>query len=107
VFHKFAREAVFKILDIHLKSLAERLRKQGLLLEVSDAVRSWLSENGFDPLYGARPLRRLLEQEVENRIAQEIIRVGRDNDGKNVNGRLLRVELEQGARQQLVVNILS
>jgi ATP-dependent Clp protease ATP-binding subunit ClpA len=82
-----------------------RLEKQGLSLEVSSSARDWLCEHGFDPLYGARPLRRLLEQEVENRVAQEIIRVGRDKEGKKVNGKLLQVGLEQGARSQMMVKI--
>jgi len=106
VFQKFSRASIQMILDAQLKSLAVRLEKQGLALEVSNGARDWLCEHGFDPMYGARPLRRLLEQEVENRVAQEIIRVGRDRDGKRVNGRLLQVELEQGARSQLAVRIV-
>jgi ATP-dependent Clp protease ATP-binding subunit ClpC len=105
VFQKFSRDSIHRILDIHLKSLAVRLEKQGLSLEVSNSARDWFCEHGFDPLYGARPLRRLLEQEVENRVAQEIIRVGRDKEGKKVNGKLLQVGLEQGARSQMMVKI--
>lgn len=105
VFRKLARDSVASILDLHLQDLSSRLRKQGLELHVSEPAKSWLGENGFDTLYGARPLRRLLEQEVENRIAQEIVRVGRDPTGKKVNGRKLNVSAGESAPLGLAVKI--
>ncbi len=105
VFRKLTRDSVASILELHLQDLASRLTKQGLELHVSDAAKVWLGENGFDTLFGARPLRRLLEQEVENKIAQEIVRVGRDNAGQKVNGRMLSVSLGQSESVGLVVEI--
>ncbi|MEY3903993.1 MAG: chaperone endopeptidase Clp ATP-binding chain B,ClpB [Pseudomonadota bacterium] len=91
VFRKLDRSSVDRILDLHLSDLAERLRRQGLEVSISAEAKSWLAENGFDPLYGARPLRRLMEQELENKIAQDIIRVGRNKESGRVNGTHLSI----------------
>ncbi|MFZ9519816.1 MAG: ATP-dependent Clp protease ATP-binding subunit [Silvanigrellaceae bacterium] len=105
VFRKLDKPAVEQILDIHLADLARRLDKQGLLLEVDAQARQWLAENGFDPLYGARPLRRLIEHELENRIAQDIVRTGRNKQTGQVNGRNLRVGVGGTGRDHLSVII--
>ncbi|NBO39225.1 ATP-dependent Clp protease ATP-binding subunit [bacterium] len=105
VFHKLSKESIARILDLHLADLAGRLSKQGLQMVVTQSAKDWLSEHGFDPLYGARPLRRLLEHELENRIAQEIIRVGRTQDGLAVNGAILNVTVSSGAYVHLQVGI--
>ena len=67
----------------------------GLNLSISDDAKKWLKEHGFDPVYGARPLRRLMEQTVENNIAHEIIRVGKDKLTGLVMGKTLNVNLAQ------------
>jgi ATP-dependent Clp protease ATP-binding subunit ClpC len=105
VFRKLDRNSVEKILDIHLGDLAKRLVKQGLKLEVAQDARRWLAENGFDPLYGARPLRRLIEHELENKIAQEIVRTGRNKETGLVNGRDLQVATSSAELGRLSVRI--
>lgn len=107
VFHKLGKAAVAEILDLHLKDLNTRLAKQGLILNVEERAKIWLQENGFDSQYGARPLRRLIEQEIENKIAQEIVRVGRTKDGKKVNGSRLEVSLNDRSPQRMDVKILN
>lgn len=104
VFRKLDKNAVDQILELHLADLAERLRKQGLALDISGSAKAWLAENGFDPLYGARPLRRLIEHHLENKIAQDIVRVGRNKDSGLVNGTRLLVTT-QGGDAPLMVNI--
>ena len=105
VFHKLSKDSVAQILALQLQDLASRLSKQGLAFKMSEPAREWLMENGFDSQYGARPLRRLIEQELENRIAQEIVRVGRDTEGKKVNGSVLEVVMEGRDAEHLRVKI--
>lgn len=97
VFRKLDKDSTGRILNLHVADLAERLGRQGLKLEVSPEACTWLAENGFDPLYGARPLRRLIEQEIENRIAQDIVRVGRNKNTGKVNGERLLVTYSAGS----------
>jgi ATP-dependent Clp protease ATP-binding subunit ClpC len=105
VFRKLDRSSIEQILSIHLSDLAERLKRQGLTLEVSEAARVWLADHGFDPLYGARPLRRLMEQQIENQIAQEIVRVGRDKETGLVRGGRLKVSADERHYEKLSVVI--
>ena len=95
VFQKLGPAEVSKIFENHLNSLRQRLMNMGLNLSISDDAKKWLKEHGFDPVYGARPLRRLMEQTVENNIAHEIIRVGKDKLTGLVMGKTLNVNLAQ------------
>lgn len=78
VFHKLSKEDMRQIFNLQLERLEQRLLKQNLKLNTTNEAKDWLMEKGFDPVYGARPLRRVLETEVENKIAQEIVRLGVD-----------------------------
>lgn len=55
------------------KTLSQRLADQEILLEVSEEAQTWIAENAYDPIYGARPLKRFLTKEVETPLAKEII----------------------------------
>ncbi|MEY4065928.1 MAG: chaperone endopeptidase Clp ATP-binding chain B,ClpB [Pseudomonadota bacterium] len=105
VFRKLSKDSVERILQLHLNDLASRLQKQGLVLEVTDSAKTWLADNGFDPVYGARPLRRLLEQEVENKIAQEIVRWRGEKGLQAPSGQRLEVALVGAGVTQLTVKI--
>jgi ATP-dependent Clp protease ATP-binding subunit ClpB len=59
--------------DIQLKYLHDRLAERDMTIHLSDAARDKLAEAGFDPVYGARPLKRAIQQQVENPLAQEIL----------------------------------
>ena len=74
VFHPLGREHIRKIVDIQLGYLHERLAERDIRIRLSDAARDKLAEAGFDPVYGARPLKRAIQQQVENPLAQEILR---------------------------------
>ena len=80
-----------KIFDLHMKKLIVKLEKQGLKMHLSEDAKNYLVERGFDPLYGARPLRRMIENNLENKIAQEIIKKGKNKDSGLVNGKELNV----------------
>jgi ATP-dependent Clp protease ATP-binding subunit ClpB len=73
VFHPLSKEHIRRIVDIQLKYLHDRLAERDMTIHLSDAARDKLAEAGFDPVYGARPLKRAIQQQVENPLAQEIL----------------------------------
>ncbi|MEJ2523577.1 MAG: ATP-dependent chaperone ClpB [Gammaproteobacteria bacterium] len=74
VFHALGREQIRKIVDIQLGYLRKRLAERDMTLELTEAARDRLGEAGFDPVYGARPLKRAIQQQVENPLAQRILK---------------------------------
>ena len=80
VFHPLSREHIRKIVDIQLGYLHARLAEREIQIRLSDDARDKLAEAGFDPVYGARPLKRAIQQQVENPLAQEILK-GRFSPG--------------------------
>ncbi len=80
VFHPLGREHIRKIVDIQLSYLQERLAERDIRIHLSDAARDKLADAGFDPVYGARPLKRAIQQQVENPLAQKILQ-GKFNPG--------------------------
>ena len=74
VFHPLGRADIRKIVDIQLEYLHDRLAERDMTILLSDAARDRLAEAGFDPVYGARPLKRAIQQQVENPLAQEILK---------------------------------
>lgn len=73
VFHPLGREQITAIAKIQLRSLRERLAEKGYNLELSLAALDKIAEAGFDPVYGARPLKRAIQTEIENPLAQKIL----------------------------------
>ena len=73
VFHPLGREHIRKIVDIQLSYLRDRLTERDIRIRLSDDARDKLAAAGFDPVYGARPLKRAIQQQVENPLAQEIL----------------------------------
>jgi len=73
VFHPLSREHIRSIVDIQLGYLQARLADRDMQIHLSDAAKDKLAAAGFDPVYGARPLRRAIQQQVENPLAQEIL----------------------------------
>ena len=74
VFHALGRDEIRIIVDIQLGHLRRRLAERDMRLELSEAAVDRLAEAGFDPVYGARPLKRAIQQQVENPLAQRILR---------------------------------
>jgi ATP-dependent Clp protease ATP-binding subunit ClpB len=73
VFHPLEREHIRRIVDIQLATLRQRLADRDMRLELDERALDRLAEAGFDPVYGARPLKRAIQQEVENPLAQRIL----------------------------------
>ncbi len=83
VFQSLGTEDLTRIVDIQVAALAKRLQGRRLTLEVTEAAREWLALNGFDPLYGARPLRRLVQTAIGDALARELL-AGHIRDGQTV-----------------------
>ncbi len=83
VFEALSKEELGEIVDIQLARIAKRLTGRRLSLEVTDAARSWLADEGYDPAYGARPLRRLVQREIGDRLARMLL-AGEVLDGQRV-----------------------
>ena len=84
IFEPLSAEQLTSIVDIQINELARRLAARRLTLHVSDAARLWLAERGYDPAYGARPLRRLIQQAVGDALAKKLL-AGDIHDGDKVN----------------------
>ncbi|SHE59227.1 ATP-dependent chaperone ClpB [Streptoalloteichus hindustanus] len=81
VFHALSTEELTSIVDIQLARLGRRLAQRRLALEVTQAAKDWLALNGFDPVYGARPLRRLVQSAIGDQLARQLLSgVVRDGD---------------------------
>ncbi|HEX2138658.1 MAG TPA: AAA family ATPase, partial [Woeseiaceae bacterium] len=93
VFHPLSREHIRRIVDIQLGYLHQRLADRDMQLVLSEAARDRLAEAGFDPVYGARPLKRAIQQQVENPLAQEILR-GRFKPGDTIEVGVADTRLE-------------
>jgi ATP-dependent Clp protease ATP-binding subunit ClpB len=87
VFHPLGRENIKAIAKIQLARVENRLAEHGYQFTISDAALSQLAEVGFDPIYGARPLKRAIQQEIENPLAQQIL------SGQLVPGKMIDLDL--------------
>lgn len=90
VFHPLGEENIKAIAKIQLQRLYQRLEEKGYSVSMSDAALEQLAQAGFDPIYGARPLKRAIQQEIENPLAQQILA------GKLLPGEKIKLELEDG-----------
>ena len=84
IFQPLSDELLRGIVDIQLDDLTERLAARRLTLYVSDAAKEWLADRGYDPAYGARPLRRLIQQAIGDQLAKKLL-AGEIRDGDTVN----------------------
>jgi ATP-dependent Clp protease ATP-binding subunit ClpC len=74
VFRPLEREHILEIVDIMMKEVEGRVLEHGLVMNVTDATRNFLAERGFDPKMGARPLRRLIQDEIEDQLSEKLLR---------------------------------
>jgi ATP-dependent Clp protease ATP-binding subunit ClpB len=83
VFHMLTKDNLARIVDIQLANLAKRLRERQIIAEFTDNARKQIKEEGFDPVFGARPLKRTIQQRIENPLAQELL-AGKFSEGDTV-----------------------
>ena len=90
VFHPLLATQIEKIANIQISALSQRLAEQDLSLSVSPEALALVSEAGFDPIFGARPLKRAIQQSIENPLAQKILA------GNFASGSTINVTVEAG-----------
>jgi len=83
VFHPLGREEIRQIVDLMLKSVTAQLEEKGITLEVTDAAKDLLGKKGYDEVYGARPLRREIQNQLEDKLSDDLLR-GKFNSGDTV-----------------------
>ena len=83
MFHPLTREELGGIVDIQVAGMSQRLTDRRITLDVTDSAREWLANTGYDPAYGARPLRRLVQTEVGDQLARMLL-AGKVHDGDTV-----------------------
>jgi ATP-dependent Clp protease ATP-binding subunit ClpB len=104
VFHQISREQMKEIVDIQINRLRPRLEERHITLRLTDAAKNLLAEMGYDPQFGARPLRRVIQHEIENRIARGILE-GTIHEGDTVefdvkDGKLVMVAVKEQAQEE-------
>ncbi|MBB5915027.1 ATP-dependent Clp protease ATP-binding subunit ClpC [Nocardia transvalensis] len=109
VFHRLDRDQLRHIVDLVLDGPRRRLRAQDIDLDVTDAARDWLADNGYQPEFGARPLRRTVQRELENRISTLVLS-GELNEGDTVRvdaddaGLLVRAVAKKDGKERSVAS---
>jgi ATP-dependent Clp protease ATP-binding subunit ClpB len=84
IFDRLARSDMGAIVDIQLRDLEKRLAARKITLELDPAARNWLADEGYDPVYGARPLKRVIQRHLQDQLAQMIL-AGDVLDGSTVS----------------------
>jgi ATP-dependent Clp protease ATP-binding subunit ClpB len=90
VFHRLSREDISRIVDLQLAELTERVREKGIEIELTDDARTLLGNLGFDPTYGARPLKRVIQRQLVDKLALKLL------EGEFTEGDVVRVDAENG-----------
>ena len=93
VFHPLSREQLTRIVDVQLAHLGKRLALRGLHLDLGDEAKKLLAEEGYDPTYGARPLKRVIQQRIENPLASQILK------GNYGEGDTIHVDVDQSRHE--------
>ncbi|MCJ7490726.1 MAG: ATP-dependent Clp protease ATP-binding subunit [Dehalococcoidia bacterium] len=96
VFHALSRDHIRSIVDLMLREVDIQLSFKGITLEITDAAKAWLGDKGYDEMFGARPLRRLIQNEVEDRLSEALLEgqfgpgdkvvIDCDDNGLNLKG---------------------
>jgi ATP-dependent Clp protease ATP-binding subunit ClpB len=91
IFDRLTEDELKKIVEIQLKRLVRRLENQKITLELSDAAKALIAKHGYDPVYGARPLKRAIQKDVLDPLSMDIL------EGKFHEGQTIKVDVENGA----------
>jgi ATP-dependent Clp protease ATP-binding subunit ClpB len=93
IFHRLSREQIKSIVDIQLQRLQKRLADRNIELTLTDSAKEFLAKEGYDPIYGARPLKRVIVQRLENPLAMKIIS-GEIQAGQKISAEVRKNEIE-------------
>ena len=92
VFHALTQEELIKIVDIQVRRLVDRLKDRNITIELTDAAKKYLAESGYDPVYGARPLKRSISREIETPLAKAIV------SGEIMPGKAVKIGVSRGKK---------
>jgi ATP-dependent Clp protease ATP-binding subunit ClpB len=90
IFHRLSREDIGRIVDLQVEHLSERVRERGLEIELSVDARTLLGNLGYDPTYGARPLKRVIQRQLVDKLALRLL------EGEFADGDVVRVDAAEG-----------
>ena len=106
IFDALSRDELARIVDLQIAAMQARLTERRLNLEITPAAAEWLAREGYDPAYGARPLRRLVQREIGDRLAREILS-GAVRDGDTVRVDRPDTDAEAGAAEGLTLTSVT
>jgi ATP-dependent Clp protease ATP-binding subunit ClpB len=89
IFHGLGLEEIKAIVEIQVKKLEQRLLERRIQLKMTEKAKGWLAKEGFDPAYGARPLKRVIQKEIQDKLALKIL------EGKFKEGDTITVDVEE------------
>lgn len=98
IFHSLGMEEIKAIVEIQIKKLGQRLLEKRIQLNMTEKAKEWLAKEGFDPAYGARPLKRVIQKEIQDRLALKIL------EGKFKEGDTITVDLDH-KKEELVFRV--
>ncbi|HEY8640855.1 MAG TPA: ATP-dependent chaperone ClpB, partial [Solirubrobacterales bacterium] len=90
IFHRLSKEDIARIVELQVLQLAGRVRERGIEIELTDGARTLLGNLGYDPTYGARPLKRVIQKQLIDKLALRIL------EGEFSEGDMVRVDAENG-----------
>ena len=104
VFHALSKEHIRTIVDLQLKDVEEQLLLKGVTMEVTTEAKDWLGEKGYDQVFGARPLRRVIQDEIEDRLSDALLE-SRFEEGDSVlidveGGEVILTKAEKPAAEE-------
>ena len=100
VFHPLERNHIRQIVELQLAKLLERMQDQDITLEVSDAAKNVLAQEGYDPVYGARPLKRVIQQRLQNELANRLL-AGEFDEGSTITVDVQHGEFTFGSEEKI------
>jgi len=95
VFHELSEEQLKGVVDLMLKDLQNRLSEHKVSLELTEKAKAWLAKEGYDPIFGARPLRRVIERTIENPLSSQILR------GELKEGDIVKIDIDKEGKLTL------
>jgi ATP-dependent Clp protease ATP-binding subunit ClpC len=90
VFHSLSKEHIRQIVENEIKGIEKQLAAKGIKLEMTPAALDWVGEKGYDPVFGARPLRRVMQNELEDRLSEAVL------EERFAPGDTVRIDVENG-----------
>jgi ATP-dependent Clp protease ATP-binding subunit ClpC len=97
VFHALSRADIRQIVELEVRDACDQLKLKGISLDITDAAKDWIGDKGFDPVFGARPLRRVIQNEVEDRLSEALL------EGRFRPGDTVRIDIQNG--EIVIINV--